>query len=307
MSVSSMPAAADTRGKKRMTARQFIRTFPGILFMAPAVITFIIFRYYPLFKGLYMSLFRWDTQNPPGPFVGLNNFSLAFTSDVFWQLFVNTFLLYAFGMLLGFWVPVIQSMLLHELRRGYYLYRFLYVLPVVVPGIAFLMVWKYIWHPDFGLANAVMQGLGLPKQLWLSDPNLVKFTLRLPSILGGGMSILIFTAAIQNVSWEVLEAAIVDGANAFQRSLYIIFPNILPIIGILFVLSLTGSLLAFDDVWIMTGGGPGYASTTLVMGVYQRAFVQNQFGYGSAWAVIILVFTLILTIARLWTMREERA
>jgi ABC-type sugar transport system permease subunit len=131
--------------------------------------------------------------------------------------------------------------------------------------------------------------------------------LRLPSLLGGGMSILIFTAAIQNVSWEVLEAAIVDGANAFQRALYIIFPNILPIIGILFVLSLTGSLLAFDDVWIMTGGGPGYASTTLVMGVYQRAFVQNQFGYGSAWAVIILVFTLILTIARLWTMREERA
>lgn len=120
------------------------------------------------------------------------------------------------------------------------------------------------------------------------------------------MSVLIYTAAIQNISLEVIEAAIVDGANAFQRVRYIIFPGILPIVHILFILSLTTSLLAFDDVWIMTGGGPGYSSTTLVMGVYQRAFVQNQFGMASAWAVLILIATLVLTLSRLYTMREER-
>jgi len=294
------------RSREFVNWQRLGRTLPGIIFLAPAVIAFIIFRYYPLVKGLYMSLFRWDTQNPPGAFVGLNNFYLTFSSDVFREVFVNTILLYVYGMLLGFWVPIVQSLLLNELRRGYYFFRFLYVLPVMVPGIAFLMVWKYIWHPDFGLANAVMQFLGLPKQLWLSDPKLVKLTLRLPALLGGGMSVLIYTAAIQNISWEVIEAAIVDGANAWQRTRLIILPNILPIVGIMFVLSLTGSLLAFDDVWIMTGGGPGYASTTLVMGVYQRAFVQNQYGLGSAWAVVILVCTLILTLARLWTMREER-
>jgi len=251
-------------------------------------------------------LYRWDVATPPGTYVGVQNFVLTIRSEVFRILLVNTFTLYAFGLLCGFWVPIIQSLLLSELRLGHYVYRFLYVLPVAVPGIASLMVWKYIWHPQAGLANAVMQGLGLPTQLWLSDPQLVKLTLRLPGLLGGGMGILIYLAAIQNISVETIEAAIMDGASAPQRAWYIVLPSILPIVGILFVLSLTGSLLTFDDVWIMTAGGPGYASTTLVMGVYQRAFVQNQFGIGSAWAVVILVMTLILTLGRLYTMREER-
>ena len=304
--MTSVGPLAPARTRRRFKAARLSRTIPGVLFLAPAVISFLAFRYYPLVRGLVMAFFRWDTQNPPGAFVGLNNFRLTITSDVFHEVFINTIILYGFGLLLGFWVPVVQSLLLNQLRKGYYLYRFLYVLPVVVPGIAFLMVWKYIWHPTSGLANAVMQALGLEGQLWLSDPKLVKLTLRLPALLGGGMGVLIYTAAIQNISTEVMEAAIVDGANAWQRTWRIILPNILPIVGILFVLSLTGSLLAFDDVWIMTGGGPGYASTTLVMGVYQRAFVQNQFGLGAAWAVVILVFTLILTLGRLRTMREER-
>jgi multiple sugar transport system permease protein len=298
--------AAPPRAHRRWNLVRVGRTIPGIICLAPAVIAFLVFRYYPLVRGLVMSLFRWDTQTPPGQFVGLNNFYLTITSDVFQEVFLNTIILYGFGLLFGFWVPIVQSLMLNEIRKGYYLFRFLYVLPVVVPGIAFLMVWKYIWHPEFGLANAVMAGLGLPTQFWLSDPKLVKMTLRLPGLLGGGMSVLIYTAAIQNISPEIIEAAIVDGANAWQRTRYMIIPNILPIVSILFVLSLTGSLLAFDDVWIMTGGGPGYASTTLVMGVYQRAFVQNQFGLGSAWAVVILIFTLILTLGRLYTMREER-
>ena len=293
-------------GALRKYVRRLPRALPGILFLAPAVIAFLVFRYYPLVKGLYMAFFRWDTQNPPGDFVGFNNFRLAITSPLFFQVLVNTALLYAFGLLLGFWVPIVQSLALNQIRKGYYLFRFLYILPVAVPGIAFLMVWKYIWHPEFGLANAVMGLLSLPTQVWLNDPSLVKMVLRFPGLLGGGMGILIYTAAIQNISVEVIEAAIVDGATAWQRTRYIIFPNILPIVGILFVLSLTTSLLAFDDVWIMTGGGPGYASTTLVMGVYTKAFVQNQFGMASAWAFWILILTLALTVVRLYTMREER-
>ena len=296
-----------TRTKPRSrTLERIWRTIPGILFLAPAVVAFLLLRYYPLIRGLLMSLYRWDVANPPGTYVGVQNFVLTIRSEVFRILLINTFALYAFGLLCGFWVPIVQSLLLSELRLGHYVYRFLYVLPVAVPGIASLMVWKYIWHPQAGLANAVMQGLGLPTQLWLSDPQLVKLTLRLPGLLGGGMGILIYLAAIQNISVETIEAAIMDGASAPQRAWYIVLPSILPIVGILFVLSLTGSLLTFDDVWIMTAGGPGYASTTLVMGVYQRAFVQNQFGIGSAWAVVILVMTLILTLGRLYTMREER-
>jgi multiple sugar transport system permease protein len=301
------PALKGTRSIGRIFFQRTLKALPALIFLGPAVVAFLLFRYYPLAQGLYMSLFRWDTVHPPGEFVGLNNMSLAINSSVFHEAFVNTLMLYAFGMLLGFWVPIVQSLFLSELRRGHYFVRFLYVLPVAVPGIAFLIVWKYIWHPEFGLANAVLQVFSLPKQFWLSDPNLVKVTLRLPSLLGGGLGILIYLAAIQNISPEIIEAAIMDGANAWQRTWRIIVPNITSIIGIMFVLSLTGSLLAFDDVWIMTAGGPGYSSTTLVMGVYQQAFVQNQYGTGSAWALWIFIFTLLFTMVRLYTMREEKA
>jgi multiple sugar transport system permease protein len=303
---SAHTSAQHVRRTRLLQLSYWQKLIPAVLFLGPAVIAFLVFRYYPLAVGLYMSLFRWDTANPPGAFVGLTNLSLAISSSVFHEVFINTVLLFAFGMLLGFWVPIVQSLFLNEIRRGHQLYRFLYVLPVAVPGIAFLIVWKYIWHPEFGLANAALTLANLPKQFWLSDPNLVKITLRLPSLLGGGMGILIYLAAIQNISPEIIEAAVMDGANAWQRTWRIIVPNIMPIVGIMIVLSLTGSLLAFDDVWVMTGGGPGYSSTTLVMGVYQQAFVQNQFGTGSAWAVWIFIFTLVFTLARLYTMREDK-
>jgi multiple sugar transport system permease protein len=304
MQAASPPIAGARR--RRLALPRLGKLVPILIFLGPAVVFFLVFRYYPLVQGMYMSLFRWNLVDPPGTFVGLNNMLLAITSPLFHEVLINTLLLFLFGLLFGFWVPIAQSLFLNEIRRGHYVYRFLYVLPVAVPGIAFLIVWKYIWHPDAGLANTVMQALNLPKQFWLGDPDLVKITLRLPALLGGGMGILIYLAAIQNISPEVIEASVMDGANAWQRTWRIIVPNIAPIIGILFVLSLTGSLLAFDDVWVMTAGGPGYSSTTLVMGVYQQAFVQNQYGMGSAWAVWILILTLVFTLTRLLTMRDER-
>jgi multiple sugar transport system permease protein len=295
------------RRREKINVRRVLRSAPAVVFLAPATASFIIFRYYPLLRGLYMSLFRWDIPDPPGKFIGLGNFANAITSPHFYMLLSNTLILFVFGILLGFWVPIAQALALHQLRRGYYTFRFLYVLPVAVPSVAFLMTWMYIWYLDGGLANAVLTTLGFPAQSWLSNPGLVKFCLRVPGLLGGGVGILIYTAAIQNISPEVIEASIMDGANAWQRMWRIIVPSILPIVNIMFVISLTQSLLAFEDVWILTQGGPGYASSTLVIGVYQRAFVQNQYGVASAWAVLILLLTMFFTLVRLRTLREERA
>lgn len=290
----------------RQTLQRIHRAIPAVVFLAPAVVAFLLFKYYPLVRGIMMSLYRWDAADPPGEFVGLGNFANALTSEHFYLLLKNTLILFAFGVLFGFWVPIAQALVLHQLRRGYQLFRFLYVLPVAVPSVAFLMTWMYIWHVDGGLANAIMNVLGLPPQGWISDPKLVKLCLRIPGLLGGGVGILIYTAAIQNISEEVIEAAIVDGATAWDRVWRIILPSILPIVNIMFVISLTQSLLAFEDVWILTQGGPGYASSTLVIGVYQRAFVQNQYGMGSTWAVLILILTLTFTWIRLKTLDDDR-
>jgi multiple sugar transport system permease protein len=184
--------------------------------------------------------------------------------------------------------------------------KYLYLLPMAIPSVGVYLIWIWIWHPDMGLANAILKGLGLPTGLWLQDPRLVKMCLRISWILGGGMNVIIYLAAIQGVSLDQYESAELDGAGLFRRLVSITLPNIWHMVTILFILTLTGALLAFDDVFVMTQGGPGDASTTLVFGVYRIAFNQLQMGQGAAWAVLILIITLIATSIQLWLSREER-
>jgi multiple sugar transport system permease protein len=300
-------ARADTRTLSlNRILHSISRAMPAIVFLGPAVTAFMLFKYYPLYRGLVMSFYRWDIINPPGQYIGFENFVNTLSSDHFFLLLKNTLALFAYGILLGFWVPIAQAVVLNHIRTGYSAFRFLFVLPVAVPSVAFLMVWTFIWSVDGGLANVIMGLLGLPRQSWIGDPALVKLCLRIPGLLGQGVGILIYLAAIQNIPEEVIEAAIVDGANAWQRIWRIILPSIMPIVNVMFIISLTQSLLAFEDVWIMTQGGPGYASSTLVIGVYQRAFVQSQYGVGSAWAVLILLMTLAFTAIRLRFVQDER-
>jgi multiple sugar transport system permease protein len=169
-----------------------------------------------------------------------------------------------------------------------------------------LLIWKWIWHPNLGLANALLGLLGLEPLMWLGDPNLVKLTLRLPYLLGGGMSVMIFLAAIQGVSPELYEAAEIDGAGAWTRMWRITLPAIWNMVTILFILTLTGALLAFNDVFVLTNGGPAQASATIVLGIYQVAFTQQMMGQAAAWAVIVLLLTLVATGIQLRLSREER-
>jgi multiple sugar transport system permease protein len=278
-----------------------------IFFLAPTVIAFLIFNYYPLFKTIYMSLFNYDAIKPPGPFVGLANYPRSFNGASFRTALSNTVVLFLFSLGFGFWVPILQALLLDVLRGAVHrVAKYLYLFPMAMPIVGVYMVWIWIWHPDMGVANAILRLLGLPPQLWLADPNQVKMCLRIPAFLGGGMSILIYLAAIQGVSPDQYESAQLDGAGILKRMWYITLPNIWHMVTILFILTLTGALLAFDDVFFMTQGGPGDASTTLVFGMYRIGFNQLQMGQGAAWAVIILVITLIATSVQLWLTREER-
>ena len=147
--------SAEGRSRSRQSAgvlQSISRAMPAVVFLAPATTAFLLFKYYPLVRGLMMSLYRWDMINPPGQFIGLANFGNALTSEHFYMLLKNTLILFAFGILFGFGVPIVQALVLNHLRRGYDVFRFLYILPAAVPSVAFLMVWTYIWLVDGGLS-----------------------------------------------------------------------------------------------------------------------------------------------------------
>ena len=276
-----------------------------LVFVGPAIAAFVILKYIPIFQAFFYSFFKYSLVDPPGKFVGLRNYINVLSSPLFWKEFWNTSVLFGFSMLMGFWVPIVQALLLSQIRKGKNLLRFLYILPAGLPSIAGLVLWKFIWNPDGGLANVVTHALGLGRFNWLGDPKLVKFCLRFPGLFGGGLGILIYLVAINNVSMEQYEAAIIDGANAFKRMLHITLPNIWYIIQIQFVLALTSSLLPFDDVYVLTQGGPNYSSATLVIGLYEKAFREWNIGQSMAMSVIIFIITLFFMLLRLKKMKSN--
>ncbi len=290
---------------RRHTLRKTItpktrRWIIAFLFLLPAVALFICFKYIPTFQTLFYSFFRYDLMDPPGRFVGFRNFINTFKSDMFWLSLQNTVILYLWGLVLGFFVPVFQAICISELTRGKTLARLAYLLPTGLSSLAGLSVWKYIWEPDGGLANQLMSVFGLGPYQWYGDENLVKFCLRFPTILGGGGMVIILYVAICNISDELYEAARMDGANAFQRIWHITLPGMRYTIFITFILGLTGSLLAFDDVYMVTQGGPGYASYTVVLGIYRKAFQEQNWGMAMAMAWILCVITFVITAFVFW-------
>ena len=266
------------------------------LLIAPALIGVIVIMYYPIFRALYMSFFKWSIMNPPGDFIGLDNYKLFLTSSFFHEALLNTVIIFVLGMIFGFWVPIIQAVCLNEIKKGQAIFRMLYLLPMIVPGVSTILLWRWIWDPRHGLANEILKIFGLGPFEWLNTVRLAKIALTFPGILGGGFMVIIYLAAIQGIPKEIYEVARIDGANFLQRVFYLTIPNIKNIIYIVFVLSVIGALQYFDWAFIMTAGGPAGSTTTLAIKIYNFAFVSYQFGLASSVGAFIFVLTIILVL-----------
>ena len=299
-----MTAAIQSPHRKRsgVESRRLLMAF---LFTLPAFIAFILLKYYPMLQAIYMSFFDYKVANPPGLFVGLANYIHAFKDPLNAQVWGNNITLFLWGLVLGFWVPLVQAILLDEIRRMKTFYRVMYLLPSVIPAVATAVIWKWIYNPDWGLLNAIFMRIGLPAQGWLNAPNEVKFSLMLPALLGGGLGIFIYLSALQGIPQELYEAADIDGASIFAKVRFITLPGIAPIIGLQFILTLTGAFQIFDQIYIMTLGGPADASRVIVLNIYYYAFERVQMGYAASMSVLLFLVTLILVAIQLRFMRGE--
>lgn len=267
------------------------------IFVVPVFVRIFISSYVMSFQSILYSFFDYNYSDPPGVFVGLNNYKVLFASELFWKQITNTIALFAMSMI-GFFVPIIQALLLNEITRGHKVLRYLYVLPCGLPAMAGYSVWSYIWNPDAGIANSIVSIFGISPQKWLYDPALIKWCLTVPSLLGGGMAVLTYLVVIQGINQEIYDAAKVDGATDFQMMMKITIPNIMYYVSLTFVLSLTGLFSAFDGPYVMTNGtgGPEHSAETAVMGIYNRAYDLMQYGRAMAMSVLIVLFTLVFII-----------
>lgn len=278
------------------------------IFLLPALVIFTAFVIYPLLGSLYYSLTDWDGLSPDLHFVGLANFQ-QLVSDPSVLIDVRNTLVFSAGvMVLQNGLGLLLALILDGLLRRLSFLRVLFLIPAMFSGLAIGYTWSYIYSPVFGFLNTFLEKIGLAgwQQDWLGNAHLTLASLIFTNSWEFmGFSMIIFLAGLQAVPAELYEAANIDGTSAWQRFRQITFPLIAPSVTINVVLTMIGSLKTFDLIFVMTNGGPGNASESLALRIYNEAFNLNQFGYATAVGIVMTLFILVLSVVNLRFLRKR--
>jgi len=270
-------------------------TVDGWLFILPWIMGFLVFTAGPMVASAVISMMNWEILLPP-EWVGLANFVRMFRDPLFLTSLGNTVYYTFLGVPLYIIVSLLTALALNMRLRGMAIYRTIYFLPSLTPAVANALLWMWIFNPDFGLANLLLNRVGLPGQKWLFDPQLAKPCFIIMGLWGIGGQMVIFLAGLQGIPPELYEAARIDGANNWQSFWSITLPMLSPTIFFNLVIGIIGSFQVFTTAYIATQGGPQNATLFYVLYLYRNAFDYFKMGYASALAWALFVIVLILTL-----------
>jgi multiple sugar transport system permease protein len=276
----------------------------GWLWASPFLIGFLLFIAGPFAASLFLAFTDWDIVTTPN-FVGLENFIEAFSNDsqTWHSLEVTT--TFAFTSVpLSLIVGLVLALLLNAKVRGLEVYRTVYYLPAVISGVAVAYMWKWILTKDWGVVSILLSYVGIQSPGWLTDPAWALPSVVMMSLWSVGGAMVIYLAGLQGIPTDLYEAAEVDGANWLARLRHVTLPMMTPVLFFQLVMGLIGALQVFTSVFILTNGGPQYATNFFMLHLYQRAFKDFRMGYGSALAWILFIYIMVLTLVVLRTSRS---
>jgi len=314
MSAISEAAPATERVVPHRIARRRLRvriTRDGIstfLFLVPLLVVFGLFAWFPIARAFVMSVQETNLVSEP-TFVGLDNFARVLADPQFGIAVRNTLWFAFLALVFGFPIPIILAVLMSEVRRGRGVYSALAYLPVVIPPVVAVLLWRFFYRAnDTGVFNTILGWFGLGPLPWLQNA----FT-AMPSIVieatwaAAGGTVIIYLAALLGVRPELYDAAEVDGASIWQKIRYITVPQIRNVLFITLILQLIATAQVFTEPLLFTSGGPANATLTVLLLIYRYAF-QNSLGgdYGMAAALSLMLagFLSIFTIAYFWLTRR---
>ncbi len=271
------------------------RRMAALLFVLPSLLFLAIFVVYPIVNAFYLSLHRYDLLTPP-VWDGLGRYRLLFDDDRFFKALGNTLLFAVMTVPLGTVISLMLAVLINQPVRAIYLFRTAYYLPVVTSFVAVSFIWLWIYEPQFGLLNQLLENLGLPTLSWLRDPTTSMLSIAILSIWkNAGYNMIIFLAGLQGVPDYLYEAAEIDGAGPVQRFWHITLPMLSPTTFFVFVVYFIGALQMFTQSWILTQGGPLDSTLTVVYLIYQNGFEFLKMGSAAAMSVILFILIAIVT------------
>lgn len=265
-------------------------------FLLPSLVGLLIFTLLPIASSLVLSFFEWDLLTPP-KFVGLSNYARLPSDQVFREALGHTLLFIAGYLPLVLVSALAVALLLNQRLRGVAVFRTLFFIPVVSAWVAVALIWTWLFNPQYGLINYLLGFIGITGPAWLYDPSWAMPAIILTSVWKDtGFVAVMYLAGLQGIPGQLYEAAAIDGASRWHSFRFITLPLLSPVTFFALIISLINSFQVFDQVWIMTNGGPAGATTVLVEQIVRNAFSYSKMGYAAAlsWVLFALVFVVTL-------------
>ena len=274
------------------------------LMLAPNVIGFIMFMLIPVIATFVLSFTKYDMLNPP-KFIGIDNYVTMFKDPIVWQVTGNTLLYTLLTVPVGMCISLLLAVMLDQKIAFRRFYRAAFFLPSITSMVVVAIVWQWIYNPEFGLLNYFLSLFGIKGPKWLLDARTSLLSLAIVGIWkSAGYNMIIFLSGLQGISTSYYEAAMLDGAGTWAQFRYITLPLLKPTTFFIFVMSVISSFQVFDQVMLMTQGGPGRSSSVLVHYLYQNAFTYFKLSYACAIAYLLFFIIMALTI---FNMRMEKS
>ena len=281
-----------------------------LLWVAPAVVLLVVFVYFPVVDNLRLSLFRWNAFSPKEVWIGLDNYRALGADPVFWSSLFNNIAYAVVSVIFQVGGGLVLAAVLEELIRGRWkgFFRTVYFIPAVLSLTITGLLFQFMYNPQIGLVNGLLGSLGLDawKHSWLGESaTAIWAIIAMSQWQSIGYVMVLFIVAMQRIPRELYEAAYLDGASRVQAFRRITVPLVREMTLLAMIITVSGAFLVFNEVQVMTAGGPNNSSHTLGTWLYKSAFFNDQMGYAAAIAVVIFVITLAAAIIQLFLGRGK--
>jgi multiple sugar transport system permease protein len=269
----------------------------GILMSLPFVLGFLLLTAGPMLVGLYASFTRWDIVSAPR-WIGLDNFVRMFSGAdrYFYQALKVTITYTVISAPIHLVLDIVLASLLNMKLKGTTIFRSIFYLPYILPIVATIVLWSWVFNPDYGLVNYALSQIGIQGPKWLVDQRYALWAIIIMNLQYVGFGMMVMLAGLQRVPQELYEAAEIDGAGWWQRMRYVTLPMVSSVIFFIIIIHINGSFQTFTQSFLLTNGGPNYSTYFYFLHIYNEAWRSFRMGYASALAWILFLIVVTITI-----------
>jgi len=291
-----LTAAVETIAPPRYSVAARRDWFAAFVFLLPNLVSIGLFTLIPVVAGFFLSFTNWDMLSDP-QWVGLENYQDILKDRQFWNALRNTVIYTLIVIPGGLAVSMLLALALNSKIKGTAIYQAIFFLPYVSSTVAIALVWKWIYHPDYGVLNAMLRAVGLPGVDWLTNPSVALISVAIVQIWQtAGYNMVLLLAGLRAIPKDYYEAARIDGASPWTIFWSITVPLLMPTIFFVTTISIIASFQVFNLIYVMTGGGPGNSTKVYVFYLWENGFSFFKMGYASALAYVLFVIILAITL-----------